>query len=230
MIGPRTEVQAVVFSIYMDNISREVVECQRKCVLRFLPENWQFIQYKFPGQGGWPSHGQAIDDCLTQSLPPIVVVLDIDCIPLSPRSFPFLSSCCADGTLVGCVQRANHIDNNGHLYVGPCCVAFSFSSFLELGRPSFQATSRGDVGEELTYRWEECGKPVRFLWPTQVLQDLWELDSTRRFGIGTTYDDLFYHSFCISSPQLQPLFVSRCLSELKQQASHVEPETRRLKP
>src|SRR6185437_10375537 len=92
--------------------------------------------------------------------------------------------------------RANHIKNDAHLYVGPFCMAFDNRHYLELGSPTFYETARGDVGEEVTYRWREREKPVYFLWPTKVEHPLWELTEEHKFGLGTNYENLFYHEFC----------------------------------
>ena len=211
-----SDAEAAVISIYMSNISSEVIACQRQCVLRLLPDKWIFKQYLHsPSNGSSPSHARAIEECLSQPLPPVVILLDVDCIPLSSRAFPFLFESCQSGSLVGCVQRANHIENNKHLYVGPFCMAFAISAYEALGRPSFDPTHRGDVGEELTYRWQESGRAVQFLWPTDVLFKLWDLIDGCPFGMGTTFGNLFYHSFCIRSSEVQAHFIHKCRSEIE---------------
>jgi hypothetical protein len=144
----------------------------------------------------------------------IVILLDIDCIPLTQRALRYLGGLARRGTLAGAVQRSNHIDNGGHLYVGPFCMALSIAAYRRMGRPSFNETDRGDVGEELTYRWDELGGNTRFLWPSRVECPQWALVKDRSFGFGTTYEDLFYHAFCIREGLTTGLFLSKCRAVL----------------
>ena len=183
-----------MYSIYMDNVERGVVEAQRRVVERFLPRGWEFVQYRWTG--ATYSHPAAMTICTAQNQLPITVFLDIDCVPLAENSLQIIAKRADLGMLVGAVQRANHLRNDCHLYVGPFCMAFSTDWYGQLGSPTFYETERGDVGEELTYRWRARNRPVYFLWPTEVRNPLWELDHGRRFGLGTTYENLFYHEFC----------------------------------
>jgi hypothetical protein len=196
---------ARVISVYMDNVDPRVVAYQRRCVERCLPDGWTFYQYHSN-----ESHDCAISRCLDESKDDVIVVLDIDCIPLSPAALPLLKSHAEKGALAGAVQRANHINNEGHLYVGPFCMSFSRSVYDRLGKPPFCDTTRGDVGEELTYRWEESGLKAFFLWPNHVEYAKWPLIGESYFGYGTTYDSLFYHAFCIRDGVTSNLFLSRC--------------------
>lgn len=211
-VNGTTGADAAIISIYYENVPAEVVECQQACISRWLPDKWVLMQYLWDGVD--PSHARALDESLAAELPGVIVLLDIDCIPLTPKAFPFLYESARNGALVGGVQRANHIENGRHLYVGPFCMAFALSEYNALGRPSFAPTHRGDVGEELTYRWEETHRPIRYLWPTDVRQEAWDLVNGRRFGFGTTFEGLFYHSFSIRNREFQHHFIERCRSEL----------------
>lgn len=185
--------KATVYSIYMDNVGQPVVDAQRRVVEKFLPADWEFVQYRWSGMY---SHPAAMTVCVAENKWPLTMFLDIDCIPLSELAFDIIGKRAELGMLVGAVQRANHIRNDCHLYAGPFCVAFANDWYERLGSPTFYETERGDVGEELTYRWRERSKPVYLLWPSSVRNPLWDLDHGRTFGLGTTYEDLFYHEFC----------------------------------
>lgn len=201
--------KATVYSCYMANISKEARLMQQDVVEKFLPKGWKFHQVLYSD-----SHGHAMQRCVDSNKNEISIFLDIDCIPLSKEAFRFLFDerwSCNTGSLIGCVQRANHIQNNKHLYVGPSCMAFMNQAYDEVGRPSFLETYRGDVGEELTYRWQEKGKQVTFLWPSDVQKPMWDLfDSTVQFGLGTKYENLFYHAFCARTFEGQNLFLNEC--------------------
>lgn len=207
--------RASVFSIYMPNISDDVVKAQYECVNKFLPPDWEFHQYLHsPKQFEIKQHATAIARCIKEAKHDDIILLDIDVIPLSPSALPFLSWGAHSGTLIGAVQRANHIKNKEHLYVGPFCMAFSKWRYQLLASPPFDETERGDCGEELTYRWEENRKKVRFLWPSAVEQPMWKLTGGKVFGYGTTYDDLFYHAFCSREQHTRERFLSKCDSIL----------------
>lgn len=206
--------KATVISVYQANVSARVADYQKRVVDRFLPLGWEFRQF-FHAM----SHADAIAQCVEENKNEITVLLDIDCIPLAPYSLTYLLDnrwSAANGALVGAVQRANHINNKAHLYVGPFCMAFKNSTYKELGSPKFNETYRGDVGEELTYVWQEKSKPVYFLWPSDVEKPLWSLiDKVSNFGLGTTYESLFYHAFCMRTGQTERKFIKKCQEVLQ---------------
>lgn len=199
----------------MANIHDDVVLAQNAVVKRFLPPDWEFHQYLHsPKEFEIKHHAAAITRCIKEAKHDEIILLDIDSIPLTENAFHFLSWGAHRGNLVGAVQRANHIKNNEHLYVGPFCMAFSKSKYIKLGSPSFNETERGDCGEELTYVWQQKGETVRFLWPSAVEQPMWNLIAGKQFGYGTTYDDLFYHAFCSREQTTREMFLNKCNSIL----------------
>src|SRR4029077_9038658 len=194
-----------VVSFYMNNIAADVVSWQRAVLEIFKPSAFELDKILTA-----QSHGVAIDDFLAHSRHDLVVLLDIDCVPLRADALPDLAARAARGALAGGVQRANHIQNNAHLYVGPFCMAFTRRLWEDLEHPSFQPTARGDVGEEFTYRCEGAGRPVDMLWPSFMEAARWDLTDGRRFGLNTEYDGLFLHAFGIRDPANQRGFVERC--------------------
>jgi hypothetical protein len=199
------DLAVTVVSIYMDNVAADVASWQRAVLEAFKPSGFEVEQILTTR-----SHGSAIDDFLARSDHDLVVLLDIDCVPLHAHSLPNLAARAARGAVAGCVQRANHIQNDAHLYVGPFCMAFTKRLWEDLGRPSFEPTARGDVGEEFTYRCEMSGRAVDLLWPSFVETPHWDLTDGRRFGQNTEYDGLFLHAFGIRDRANQGRFVQRC--------------------
>jgi hypothetical protein len=195
----------VVASFYMENIPAEVVRSQAAVLRSFASPDVTLTQILTSR-----THAEALDDFMEGEAHGLVVFLDIDCVPLNAGAIPTLVARAAEGSLAGCVQRANHIGNRCHLYIGPFCMALTRRLWEELGRPSFQPTERGDAGEELTYRCEELGRPLHMLWPSAVETPLWELSEGRQFGLHTEYDAAFLHTFCIRDPKNQRRFVERC--------------------
>jgi hypothetical protein len=196
---------ALVASVYMDNIPAEVVRSQRAVLEALAPADFELRQVLTRR-----SHGAALDEIMAGVGADVVLVLDIDCVPLTADAIPALAAQARAGGLAGCVQRANHIDNGAHLYVGAFCLAIGRPLWERIGRPSFQPTGRGDVGEELTYRCEAAGAPVTMLWPSRVEEPCWDLTDGRRFGVNSEYDGAFLHTFNIRSPQYQHRFIDRC--------------------
>ncbi len=220
---------ATVYSVFMSNIDPQVCEYQAKVVKKFLPEGWVFSQVRTELKRY--AHADQMSDLIQRSISDVIIFLDIDCIPLDSRAFPFLYEYARKGTLVGAAQRANHIPNGAHIYAGPFCMAFSRKVYQELGSPVLREAmldkpyrpisgERGDVCEELTYVWEQNKRKIQLLRPTQVEKPLWNLEPAReRFGHGTTYDDLFYHAFeSRIGPDHQNRFIRKCRQILGESA------------
>lgn len=202
---PPAMARAVVVSFYMPNISRRVVAAQRRVLKRFVPSDVAIEQVMT-----WKKHEHAINDFISNTPYGVVVVLDIDCIPIDGGAVDRLIADAEKGLLVGAAQRANHIDNGGHLYAAPCCLAISIETYRRLGKPLFDSTKRGDVAEELTYAAEERGVPVKLLWPTSSEDHVWQLTETVTYGHGTIYERAFWHAFQIRFREHQDNFVRRC--------------------
>jgi hypothetical protein len=200
----------LVASIYMDNIPAAVVGAQRAVLQALAPPQFELRQV-FTRQ----SHGSALDAIMAGADADLVIVLDIDCVPLTAAAIPALAARARAGALAGCAQRANHIANGAHIYAGAFCLAVGRPLWDRLGRPSFEPTGRGDVGEELTWRCEDAGAPVELLWPSHVEEPLWDLTEGGRFGINTEYDGAFLHTFNIRSQAYQHRFVDRCRAILE---------------
>lgn len=179
-----------VVSFYMSNIADEVVKLQSEIVERYLPPGVRFYQVLTHYD-----HPRSLEHWTRQTDSEVTVFLDIDCIPLAPDAIPELIKSSREGRLSGCAQRASHIENQGHVYAGPFCMAFSPSRWRKLGFPAFYPTARGDTGEELTYRWESERQQVNLMWPSACENPLWTLAEGVEFGPGTTYSGLFYHAF-----------------------------------
>lgn len=207
------QARAAVASFYMSNISASVVAAQRRVLERLAPQDVEILQVKTR-----LFHGDAMTRLMRASRFPTVVFLDIDCIPVRDGAVDRLIRRAeeADG-LVGAAQRANHIKGAPHTYAGPFCMAMTGKTYAALGRPSFFRTRRSDVGEELTRIAEAKGLPVDLLWPTACEEPRWDLTDDMKFGLGTTYDDDFWHAFRIRTREAEARFIEKCnevLSEL----------------
>jgi hypothetical protein len=196
-----------VVSFYMANIPAEVRDAQRAVLEKFRAAGVEYVQVRTE-----MSHADALTSFMADTEADVVLFLDIDCVPLHAEAIPDLVARAARGELAGCVQRANHIENGGHLYVGPFCMALSKRLWVELGRPSFRPTERGDVGEEVAYRAEAASTPIHMLWPSEVEEPAWELTPGVRFGYNTVYGGSFLHTFEVRHAGRARQFVERCRS------------------
>jgi hypothetical protein len=228
----------MLFSVYFGNIHEELLRAQRYLVRKFAPA-YTHIQWRTewrhppPGElaGGW-THALAIDEIFGLVHPPerVLMLLDIDCIPLYPGALgPYVEFARA-GALAGHAQRANHLDNGAHVYVGPPLLALTYGTWqFALGAPSARCTMRADVCEEWTFRAERARIPVHYQLPERF--DCAPFDGRRNpermqswplgpgqphFGVGTTYRTPYteregtWHMFETQAPDGLERFLRKC--------------------
>lgn len=206
---PPETARAVVVSFYRDNIRRGVVAAQRAALRRHLPPNVAVRQIRTRLK-----HGAAIDAFLAETKYRVVVILDIDCIPIADGAIERLIEGAEAGRLIGTVACANHIRNGAHMFVGPFGMALSTELYRRLGEPSCLATPRGDVAEELTHAAETIGAPIELLMPIASDDQPWVLPNGVRFGHGTTYDGGLWHAFEIRLRSHQAAFIAKAAAFL----------------
>ena len=208
--------RVAIVSFFMSNLPMAVPETQHRVVSQLLPRrrDWRVNFYQVLT---FVSHAQACDEFIRDTNFDLYVMLDIDAVPLTPEALATVIERAADGHLCGIIQRATHIQNNRHIYVGPAVMGISRATLTKLGFPSFSETPRGDVGEELTYRAQERGVPLTMFRPCKVLgEKVWPLEGDEpQFGRGTVYADqdgkpIFYHNFEIRLPEMYQLFLAVC--------------------
>ena len=195
----------IIASCYYDDMNRDVVNAQKSVILPMI-ENTDigFIHYRTT------DHAQGMTELtrkLSKDYPDESVLwLDIDCVPTSKDALLNIPTF----RFTGCAQRANHIDNGGHIYVSPFCMHLPLSVYRQMGEPDFGSTKRGDVGEELTYIAESNRILFALSYPTHVVEPMWDLRDGIRFGLGTTYSNGFYHNFFSRDPKTAQMFITKC--------------------
>ena len=184
----------IIMSPYMDNISKEVRDAQAQ-VFRAVANDLPFIQLHTTR-----SHADTLDSFTRAAFREgynTVMLWDIDAIPLNPDTCrQLLQRAYITGCLAGNIQRSNHLQNDQHLFIAPSCCCFSRETYEAMGKPSFAPTSRGDVGEELTYQAEAKGIQVQAYVPL-MYEALpaegipWQLNGDLRdFGIHTIFGEI----------------------------------------
>jgi hypothetical protein len=156
-----------------------------------------------------------------------VLILDIDCIPLSTHALQYTFEQAEKGILIGNAQRSNHLDNDEHVYVAPSAMCLTKEMFIDLDFPDFYPDHiKCDVGERLTYIAEEKGIPVEIYGPdnyecSPTGAEYWPLNSNyKNYGIGTTFvnyknEEMFYHLFEARTNNFNKNFYDKCQGILK---------------
>lgn len=209
--------KALAISCFMDNIDQSIVEAQKFVMVKLAPE-LLLVQAKtiYP-------HGHTIDTMLTSALHAgyeVALLLDIDAIPLSKYAIDYTLRKAGDGVLIGNIQRSNHIDNDEHLFVAPSFMGININQWDRAGRPSFMETIRGDVAEEVTYRYEQLGHSIEYYLPLRfdappMEAEHWNLrEGMPVYGCQTTFgrdgNEYSFHAFQISHQRNVDAFVAKC--------------------
>ena len=145
----------------------------------------------------------------------ILLLLDVDAIPLYTWPLHWAVENAREGNLVGIAQSPNHIDKR-QVYVGPAFCCFSKKVWLAAGSPSF-AHVRGqyDVGGLFS---ERHGRRL-YVYPLSCREVRWcvEFESGKySFGLGTTYGSadlgpMVYHQFHIRDrDDARTQFLEKC--------------------
>src|ERR1051326_740173 len=192
-----------IVSFYQGNIPRSVVAAQAAVFSKFGQRLDQVLTHC--------GHDEAIDRYIRDSEFDVLIIFDIDCIPLHEEVIPDAIATVANRSCVyGIRQNANDILNSAD-YIGPAFIAFSRQTFEALGSPSFRSIrGKGDVASELTYRSRRLGRvEIRFINPTDVAIPQWTLEDGTPFGLGTNYENKIFHAFKSNSPLSRRLFLSK---------------------
>jgi len=191
-----------IVSFYMPNIPSSVLRAQAAVFAKFGQQIEQIPTSL--------DHGPAIDQYIRHSRFDVLIIFDIDCIPLHEHVIPEAIEIASSRLCVYGIRQKSFGDRD---YVGPAFICFSYRTYKTLGCPSFRTIKRkGDVASQLTYRALLPGlqrfflkRPpveVQFLDVTDVAVPKWPLDDGTQFGIGTNYGNKVFHAFQVSGDLL----------------------------
>lgn len=211
----------IILSPYMANVNPAVKEAQFRVMNKLCTEIpfFQVLTTK--------PHGETLTNlartCMQKGYDTIMF-MDIDAIPLSTHAIEYTLNKAHRGHLVGNIQRSNHIENNQHLFIAPSFMAMSLNYWTWAGQPRFTETHRGDVGEEVTYGWDDKNYPKQMYMPigfeaSPIECESWALaDGMPHFGLGTTFGlngiPMSYHAFQIRMGGMVERFLNKCDSIL----------------
>ncbi len=177
-----------IHSLYWDNVDFRLVEAQRNV---FLKLGYPITQHHLHEK----DHGLWIEEVLNGAGDQdVVVITDIDCIPLSSSAVKKAIDTALSGKIFGCAQSANHIDSS-FVYAGPMFLALTGGTWRRLSAPSMRASAHFDVGGQLTHQALKAGVEVELVYPTEVGVPKWLLGDKGVFGAFTIYERSYLHLF-----------------------------------
>ena len=196
-----------IHSLYWDN-AEYLVDSHKKVMNHFnIPVNYHNINGL--------RHGIWLDDVMSSEDCDIVGFIEPDCIPLNDK---IIKTCIeyvtTTKTMIGTAQCSNHIAPFNHIFVAPSFMFIDRQTWINLGRPSFKETPRGDVAEEISWKMDENKMTYRTLYPKWFEkippEGIWNLSNYGYFGIGTVFVNSVYHLFQGRTQENQELFNKRC--------------------
>lgn len=202
-----SNIDVSVTSFYNNNIPQPLVKAQKAVFDKFEIPIEQILTYL--------PHSDAIDHYIENNQFDVLIIFDIDCIPLTEKAVTEAVEIVTEADCIyGAIQNANHIEGCAD-YASPAFICFSARTFKLIGRPSFKPTDRGDVGAELTYNAREKNIDVRLLGIAEVAVPLWKLSNGTMFGHGTNYENKVFHAFESSkSHSAKKIFLKQCMEIL----------------
>jgi len=195
-------------SLYWDNISPKIYDSHRMVMSKFdIP-----IKYNCSNI----SHGFWMDLIMKNVVADIYVFFDIDCVPITREAYDAsLDYVIKHNTFIGNAQVSNHIEPKNHIFAAPSFFAISRECYYKLGAVSFIETHRSDVAEELSYVADSMNIGYKCIYPTKFdavseTDGIWNLANYGVYGIGTVFENKFYHLFQSRIQKNVDLFVNRC--------------------
>lgn len=225
----------VIFTCFNQAIDPKLIHYQTMVMEKYRG-NIPFFVVKYPYLEDEMLHGDILNkythglfyekgfDC--------ILIIDTDCIPLSKKALEYTFEKAYQGSLVGNIQRANHLNNGQHVYAASSYICFSHETYVRIGRPTHCYSNDGDTCEQFTYNAERSGVPLELFMPKHYDSsfnekgDLWDLkDGMPKYGIGTTFGtpelDISYHLFSSRQHKFNKLFFNKCHNILMNEQSDV---------
>lgn len=213
----------VIVTGFNKNINIDIIFYQKE-VINKLRKNIPFFSYDYSGSD--MLHGDVCNKLIHklfyeyQETANSILILDVDCIPLSSEAIEWTFHQAYSGKLVGNIQRSNHYENEQHVYVAPSYLCITKETYEKAMSPTMAYSNKYDCGELLTINCEKNNIPIEFCMPVQsdslnYEDKLWDLaDGMPKYGIGTTFSNgrnlISYHLFCSTFNKYNHFFVNKC--------------------
>ena len=209
--------KVTIHTLFWDNTDPRVIEYSKKVMNHLdLPVNYTLENIH---------HGVWIDRVLQNTNSDITLFLDSDCVPLNRQAIDDVINYCSRGYLVGNAQVTNCIRAKHDLFCAPSMFAITKQMYEQLGKPSAVNNRRSDVAQEITRAAVEQEKRIKMYFPDSFqgvpTGGIWRLSGYGYYGIGTVFDQKFYHLFQARFSQNVDKFVETCSLILKDKASEI---------
>lgn len=216
-----------IFSYSNHQVEKKIQHFQQKIVEKFnsIPNcKYEYLMYNANDGDMVPDQviDYAFNKLFYEDKYESILMLDIDCVPLSNHAIEYMFEQAEKGILIGNIQRSNHIKNNKHVYVAPSAICLTRDMYEKLGKISFSPTNRSDIGEEYTWIAEAKNVEIEFFMPKEYEMlpygesGPWALaDGMPKYGIGTTFvnknnEPMTYHLFQTRLTIFNELFYNKC--------------------
>jgi len=194
-------------TLYYPNSDPDFVNAH-KSVMKHFGVSVNYHETKLP-------HGYWMDTVMHNTNADVIGFLDIDCIPLTKDAInELIKFVVKNKSIAGNVQASNHIIPMTHTFVAPSCFFIWKGLYDALERPSFgPVMAHSDVAESLCYIAEENGVRMKALYPTHFEKEpeegVWRLNNYGLYGVGTVFDNKFYHLFQSRFKSNVDMFIER---------------------
>lgn len=189
-----------IISLYWDNVDPRLVESQRKVFEYF---GFNIDQHKLHKK----DHGEWMEENLSAATDDeVVVIVDIDCIPLNRQAVENAIVAARQGHVFGCAQSANHIDHR-YVYAAPMFLALTGKTWRHCGQPALRADDEFDAAGRLTVTAQQAGHTVDLIYPSEYSVPKWLLGDTHVYGLFTIYKNSYLHLFESRNKDLIECFV-----------------------
>lgn len=222
-----------VLTYYNNEVDPEIPEYHKKVIDKLNFGTFDYKPLFSPRPENEVTHNDSLDYGINYLFYredyDIVMVMDVDCIPLSTDALNYTFKRASEGALIGNVQRSCHIDNGEHLFVSASLLCISKETFEKLGKISFAPDHiKSDNAEYFTWEAEKQGVPIEFFMPKSYIRDprntTWDLGQGKeKYGIGTTFKnknghEMFFHLFECRKHIWNIYFYDKCDEILKEHA------------
>ncbi|MEI7198918.1 hypothetical protein WCT67_01840 [Pectobacterium parvum] len=189
-----------IVTLYWNNVDIRLVDSQRKVFEKF---GFHIEQHNIHDM----DHGVWMTDILDNTPDNnVVIIVDIDCIPLNAKAVEKAITSAHSGHIYGCAQSANHIDYN-YVYAAPMFLALTGKTWRKVGRPTLLANKEFDVGGKLTLAAQNSGYTVDLVYPTDYAVPKWLLGNSHVYGLFTIYENDYLHLFESRNQHLIECFI-----------------------
>ncbi|GKW13876.1 hypothetical protein PEC301899_41580 [Pectobacterium carotovorum subsp. carotovorum] len=191
-----------ILSLYWDNVDPRLVNAQRKV---FNKLGFHIEQQNLHNMDHAIWMMEIFDNASDDD---VIIIVDIDCIPLNSAAVKKAIDSAYNGRIYGCTQSANHIDYH-YIYVAPMFLALTGKTWRGVGRPQLIANDEFDVAGRLTLAAQNAKYPIDFIYPTISAVPKWLLGDSHVYGLFTIYNNDYLHLF-----ESRNKFLIECFIEL----------------